>query len=190
MSQQLTSLKRQTWRRGLKPWRRTLSSHKPVIPSYRTAAHIGRLLAPFRYPTYATVRVGGDRENPLLVRDGVTSQRIMEELRQKIMETGLLPTMLKNGGSMINVIPQRMESQRVELCLKAVSKLSPQPLTLPLPPSWLCRCRNNRRAAALARRRVLVRPACKVAQAHLPMDGVLLASTLAVGHPFLDDRSV
>ena len=45
------------------------------------------------------------------MREGVTSQRIMEELRQKIMETGLLPTNLKNGGSMINVTPQRMESQ-------------------------------------------------------------------------------
>ena len=41
--------------------------------SYRTAAHIGRLLAPFRYPTYATVKV--DRENPLLVREGVTSKQ-------------------------------------------------------------------------------------------------------------------
>ena len=79
--------------------------------SYRTAAQIGRLLAPFRYPTYATVRVGGDRENPLLVPEGVTSKQVMEMLRQKMMETGLVPTMFKNGGSLINVAPQRMESQ-------------------------------------------------------------------------------
>jgi hypothetical protein len=79
--------------------------------SYRTAAHIGRLLAPFRYPTYATVRVGGDRENPLLVREGVTSKHVMAELVAKIKATGLLPTMLKNGGSLINVTPQRMESE-------------------------------------------------------------------------------
>ena len=44
--------------------------------------------------------------------EGVTSRQIMEELRQKIMETGLLPTKLKNGGSLINVTPQRLEDQR------------------------------------------------------------------------------
>jgi hypothetical protein len=57
------------------------------------------------------VRVGGDRENPLLVREGVTSKQVMAELVAKIRATGLLPTMLKNGGSLINVTPQRMESE-------------------------------------------------------------------------------
>ena len=42
---------------------------------------------------------------------GGRSRQIMEELRQKIMETGLLPTKLKNGGSLINVTPQRLEDQ-------------------------------------------------------------------------------
>jgi len=79
--------------------------------SYRTAAHIGRLLAPFRYPTYATVRIAADRENPLMVPEGVTSKQVMEMLRQKIMETGLLPTQWKNGGGLIGVIPQRLENQ-------------------------------------------------------------------------------
>jgi hypothetical protein len=40
------------------------------------------------------VKVGGDRENPLMVREGVTSKQVMEELRQKILETGLLPSKL------------------------------------------------------------------------------------------------
>lgn len=57
------------------------------------------------------MRVGGDRENPLLVREGVTSKQVMAELVAKIKATGLLPTMLKNGGSLINVTPQRMESE-------------------------------------------------------------------------------
>ena len=35
----------------------------------------------------------------------------MEELRQKIMETGLLPTEWKNGGGLINVTPQRVENR-------------------------------------------------------------------------------
>jgi hypothetical protein len=35
----------------------------------------------------------------------------LAELVAKIKATGLLPTMLKNGGSLINVTPQRMESE-------------------------------------------------------------------------------
>jgi hypothetical protein len=91
--------------------RNTQEDLKERKASYRTAAHIGRLLAPFRHPTYATVRVGGDRENPLLVREGVTSKQVMAELLAKIEATGLLPTQMKNGGSMINVTPQRLENQ-------------------------------------------------------------------------------
>ena len=68
-------------------------------------------LAPYQDPMLFTVKVGGDRERPLVVREGVTSQRIMEELRQKIMETGLLPTKWKNGGGLINVTPQRVENR-------------------------------------------------------------------------------
>jgi hypothetical protein len=59
----------------------------------------------------ATVNVGGDRENPLLAREGVTSKQVMAELVAMIEAAGLLPTKLKNGGGMINVAPQRMESQ-------------------------------------------------------------------------------
>jgi hypothetical protein len=51
----------------------------------------------------ATVRVGGDRENPLVVREGVTSKQIMEELRQKILETGLLPS------RMVDVTPSEVD---------------------------------------------------------------------------------
>jgi hypothetical protein len=40
-------------------------------------------LAPYQTPQLATVKVGGDRDNLLLVREGVTSKQIMEELRQK-----------------------------------------------------------------------------------------------------------
>jgi hypothetical protein len=68
-------------------------------------------LAPYQTPMLATVKVGGDRDNPLMVREGATSKQVMEMLRQKMMETGLVPTMFKNGGSLINVAPQRMESQ-------------------------------------------------------------------------------
>jgi hypothetical protein len=68
-------------------------------------------LAPYQTPMLSTVKVGGDRANPLVVREGVTSKRIMEELRQKIMETGLLPTDWKNGSGLINVTPQRVENR-------------------------------------------------------------------------------
>jgi hypothetical protein len=37
------------------------------------------------------VKVGGDRENPLLVREGVTSKQVMAELVAMIEAAGLLP---------------------------------------------------------------------------------------------------
>jgi hypothetical protein len=52
-------------------------------------------LAPYQDPQLSTVKVGGDRDRPLVIREGVTSKRIMEELRQKILETGVLPSGMK-----------------------------------------------------------------------------------------------
>ena len=77
----------------------------------KLAVYTAGRLAPYQDPMLATVKVGSDRERPLVVREGVTSKRIMEELRQKIMETGLLPTEWKNGGGLINVTPQRVENR-------------------------------------------------------------------------------
>jgi hypothetical protein len=51
-------------------------------------------LAPYQTPMLSTVKVGGDRDHPLVVREGVTSKQIMEEFKQKILETGLLPSKL------------------------------------------------------------------------------------------------
>jgi hypothetical protein len=68
-------------------------------------------LAPYQSPQLVAMRVGNDRDSPLMVREGVTSKQVMEMLRQKIMETGLLPTMFKNGGGINDVIPQRLENQ-------------------------------------------------------------------------------
>jgi hypothetical protein len=59
-------------------------------------------LAPYQDPQLATVKVGSDRERPLVVREGVTSQRIMEELKQKIRESGLLPS------NMVDVTPNKV----------------------------------------------------------------------------------
>ena len=60
-------------------------------------------LAPYQDPQLATVKVGDDRDSPLIVREGVTSKQIMEELRQKILETGLLPS------KMVDVTPNKTE---------------------------------------------------------------------------------
>ena len=60
-------------------------------------------LAPYQDPQLSTVKVGGDRERPLVVREGVTSQRIMEELKQKIRESGLLPS------NMVDVTPNKVD---------------------------------------------------------------------------------
>jgi hypothetical protein len=75
------------------------------------AVSIASQVCNYRHPKLAPVNVGGDRENPLLVREGVTSKQVMAELVAMIEAAGLLPTKLKNGGGMINVAPQRMESQ-------------------------------------------------------------------------------
>ena len=39
-----------------------------------------------RHPKLATVKVGGDRDNPLMVRDGVTSAELRAELIAMMME--------------------------------------------------------------------------------------------------------
>jgi hypothetical protein len=59
----------------------------------------------------AIVALSRWRENPLPVREGVTSKQVIAELVAMIEAAGLLPTKLKNGGGVINVTPQRMESQ-------------------------------------------------------------------------------
>ena len=69
---------------------RSLRGHSGCTrPRWRAAAS---RRPPYQDPQLATVKVGGDRDNPLMVREGVTSKQIMEELRQKILETGLLPS--------------------------------------------------------------------------------------------------
>jgi hypothetical protein len=72
-------------------------------------AAAGRL-APYQDPVLATVKVSGDRDRPLVIREGVTSKRIMEELRQKILETGLLPS----GMKVVNQIESGQTPNKVE----------------------------------------------------------------------------
>jgi hypothetical protein len=43
-------------------------------------------LAQYQTPKLATVKVGGDRDNPLMVRDGVTSAELRAELIAMMME--------------------------------------------------------------------------------------------------------
>jgi hypothetical protein len=74
-------------------------------------------------------------------RRGGRSRQIMEELRQKIMETGLLPTKLKNGGSMIKCHtaeagePERLIvfSKPSRNCLLSIDFAITTKLALPLP---------------------------------------------------------
>jgi len=60
-------------------------------------------LAPYQTPMLATVKVGGDRDNPLMVREGVTSKQVMEMLRQKLLETGLVPSKL------VDITPDKVD---------------------------------------------------------------------------------
>jgi hypothetical protein len=63
------------------------------------AVAIASQVCNYRHPKLAAVKIGGERDNPVMVREGVTSKQIMEELRQKILETGLLPS------NMVDVTP-------------------------------------------------------------------------------------
>jgi hypothetical protein len=45
-------------------------------------------LAPYRYPKYATLRIGTEGNKGSLVRPGVTSRQILQELAEMIEETG------------------------------------------------------------------------------------------------------
>jgi hypothetical protein len=49
-------------------------------------------LAPYQTPQLVAMRVGNDRDSPLVVREGVTSKQVMEMLRRKMLETGLVPS--------------------------------------------------------------------------------------------------
>jgi hypothetical protein len=60
-------------------------------------------LAPYQTPMLATVKVGGDRDNPLMVREGVTSKQVMEMLRLKLLETGLVPSKL------VDITPDKVD---------------------------------------------------------------------------------
>jgi hypothetical protein len=66
-------------------------------------------------------------------------------------------------------------------CLLSVDFAITTKLALPLP-------QYSSRGCAGWEARVLVRPACKVAQAHLPMEGVLLASYFGRWASSLNDR--
>ena len=46
-------------------------------------------------PHLGIVTVAGDKNNPLMVSEGTTPARIREILLQKIMETGIIPTALR-----------------------------------------------------------------------------------------------
>jgi hypothetical protein len=49
-------------------------------------------LAPYQTHQLVAMRAGNDRNSPLVVREGVTSKQVMEMLRRKMLETGLVPS--------------------------------------------------------------------------------------------------
>jgi hypothetical protein len=62
---------------------------------YMSAAAVAKEIAPYRFPRLSTVKVGGDKGNPVLIREGVTAQEVREELLRDIAETGLIPSQLR-----------------------------------------------------------------------------------------------
>jgi hypothetical protein len=62
---------------------------------FLAAVSVAAQVAPYRWPKLSTVKVAGDSKNPLLIRDGVTAEEVRQELMAEIMESGILPTQLK-----------------------------------------------------------------------------------------------
>lgn len=54
-------------------------------------------LAPFQSPRLQTLKVGGDRDNPLQIQEGETAETIRLELEEMMRESGLVPTKLIEG---------------------------------------------------------------------------------------------
>ena len=52
-------------------------------------------LAPYQSPRLQTLKVGGDRDNPLQIQDGETAETITNQLMEMIRELGLIPTKLR-----------------------------------------------------------------------------------------------
>jgi hypothetical protein len=68
------------------------------IQYLRMATDAARALAPYQSPTLATVRIGESRDNPLEIREGVTSTEIRAELIAMMTQSGIVPTKLIGGG--------------------------------------------------------------------------------------------
>jgi S-adenosylmethionine:diacylglycerol 3-amino-3-carboxypropyl transferase len=64
------------------------------------------------------------------------------EIEKKLPEVFNKAVLAPTGETKVTIINNQKRTGVVDRRLKAVSKLSPLPLTLPLPPSWLCRCRK------------------------------------------------
>jgi len=79
----------------------------------RLSSNLARALAPYQSPTFTRLQVSGDKNNPLLVGEGVTPSRLREILLEKIIQTGLIPTALKQlegGNGIANIIDAEIVS--------------------------------------------------------------------------------
>ena len=70
----------------------------PVITSNgggaTAAVSIAEKMAPYRHPRLSSIKVGGDQNHPILVRDGVTAQEVLAEMMGQIIESGVVPTQI------------------------------------------------------------------------------------------------
>lgn len=70
---------------------------------FKEAVHCAGIAINFRHPRLTAVKVGQDRENPLQVVEGKTSQEVMVELLQMIASTGVMPRRLRQ---LVDVTPE------------------------------------------------------------------------------------
>jgi hypothetical protein len=76
---------------------RSISADDPAktaerLEAYDHALHAAAMLAPYRYPKYATLKIGtDDRDDNVLVDDDVSYDSILADLAEHIKRTGVWP---------------------------------------------------------------------------------------------------
>lgn len=63
---------------------------------YRDVVYVADRLAPYRYPKYATLKIGTGGESSVLVEDGVSGEELLSGLMEFMEENGIPKTRLKD----------------------------------------------------------------------------------------------
>ena len=66
-----------------------------ALKAFMLVAHVSDKINPYYYPKLTAVKVGGDRDNPLMISEGATGAEIRAELREWMKQAGVPEEFLK-----------------------------------------------------------------------------------------------